>query len=47
LPDVGSLEIEAEAAYQLVPNIGLVFSAIEPRVRQAIGDYVIDSLAAC
>ena len=47
LPDVGSLEIEAEAAYQLVPNIGLVFSAIEPRVRQAIGAYVIDSLAAC
>lgn len=47
LPDLGCFEIEAEAAYQLVPNIGLVFSAIEPGVRQAIGDYVIDSLAAC
>lgn len=46
LPRVGSLEIDAETAYQLVPDVGLVFNAIQPGIRQAIGDYVVDTLAA-
>ena len=38
------IEIEAESAYQLVPDLGLVFSAVAPRVREAIGAYVVDAL---
>ena len=46
LPAVGSVEFEAETAYELVPDVGLVFNAIQPRVRQAIGDYVVQTLIA-
>lgn len=46
LPHVGAVELEAESAYQLVPDLGLVFSAIRPEVRDAIGNYVIAALAA-
>lgn len=46
LPRTGSLQIDAETAYQLVPDVGLVFNAIQPRIREAIGDYVVDTLAA-
>ncbi|MFT5442381.1 MAG: hypothetical protein ACI8W3_001423 [Myxococcota bacterium] len=46
LPHVGAVELEAESAYQLVPDLGLVFSAIRPEVRDTIGNYVIDTLAA-
>lgn len=46
LPNVGVIEFEAESAYQLVPDLGLVFSAIAPQTREAIGAYVIDALAA-
>ena len=45
LPEAGTLQLEAESAYQLVPNLGMVFSAIEPRVREAIGAYVLNTLA--
>ena len=46
LPRFGAIVIKAEIAYQLVPDLGLVFNAIEPRVRRAIGAYVVDTLAA-
>ncbi len=45
LPRVGSIEIEAETAYQLVPDLGLVFSSVPVHVREAIGEYVHDALA--
>ena len=40
LPGRGELQVTAETAYQLVPDVGLVFSAVAPSVRQALGDYV-------
>lgn len=46
LPFVGAIQIKAESAYQLVPDLGLVFNAIEPQARRAIGEYVVDALAA-
>ncbi|MCP5043884.1 MAG: hypothetical protein GY944_22890, partial [bacterium] len=42
----GALEIEAETAYQLVPDLGMVFNATPPKVRDQIGAYVLDTLAA-
>jgi len=44
LPRVGELSLRAEAAYQLVPNVGVVFSGLAPRDRVAIGEYVADTL---
>lgn len=44
LPRVGTIEIEAESAYQLVPDMGLVFNSVEPWVREAIQAYVINAL---
>jgi hypothetical protein len=46
LPKAGCIEIEAEAGYQLPPHIGLVFHATSPGAREAINEYVLDSLAA-
>lgn len=40
LPEVGPLEVRAEAAYQLVPDLGVVFSGLDPSARVAIGDFV-------
>ena len=45
LPRIGRVEIEAESAYQLVPDLGLVFSSIPADVREAIGSYVVDALS--
>jgi hypothetical protein len=45
LPRVGPIELWAETAYQLLPDLGLVFSALEPRARDAIQKYVVDALA--
>jgi hypothetical protein len=46
LPRSGPLEVDAEIAYQLVPDLGLVFNATSPRVRDAIRGYVSSVLAA-
>ncbi|MCP5044559.1 MAG: hypothetical protein GY944_26310 [bacterium] len=46
LPGAGAVEIEAETAYQLVPDLGMVFNATPPKVRDQIGAYVLDTLAA-
>jgi len=45
LPRIGTIELEAESAYQLVPDLGLVFNAVAPRVREAIESYVLEALA--
>ena len=39
LPRSGKLEVDAEIAYQLVPDMGVVFNATSPSVREAIGAY--------
>jgi len=46
LPRHGKLELDAEIAYQLVPDMGVVFNATSPSVREAIGAYVASALAA-
>lgn len=44
LPRAGELALRAEAAYQLVPNTGIVFSGLAPHDRAAIGEFVTDAL---
>ncbi len=46
LPAVGPLELEAETAYQLLPDFGLVFSSLSPSVRRALSQFVTDLLIA-
>ena len=45
LPRRGVIELNAEIAYQLVPDLGLIFSATPPDVREAISGYVTDVLS--
>ncbi len=45
LPRVGDVEVVAESAYQMVPDLGLVFSATPVHVREAIECYVKEALA--
>ncbi len=45
LPRSGKLEVDAEIAYQLVPDMGVVFNATSPSVREAIGAFVASALA--
>jgi hypothetical protein len=45
LPRVGGLQLAAEMAYQLLPDVGLIFHAIPTQKRQAIGRFVTDVLA--
>jgi hypothetical protein len=45
LPRSGAVEVDAEIAYQLVPDLGVVFNATSPGVREAIGGYVSAALA--
>ncbi len=46
LPRNGEVVVDAENAYQLVPDFGLIFHATAPGTRQAIGRFVDDALAA-
>ena len=46
LPGVGTLHVRAETAYQLLPDLGLVFSSLSPRARQAIACFVTEALLA-
>jgi hypothetical protein len=45
LPRTGVLHLDAEIAYQLVPDLGLVFNGTSPGVRGAIKGFVQDALA--
>jgi hypothetical protein len=42
----GLLEVEGDASYQLVPDVGLVFNGTPARVRESIAAFVAGSLAA-
>ena len=44
LPRSGLLELDAEIAYQLVPDIGIIFNGAPPSVREAIVAYVTEAL---
>lgn len=44
LPRAGGILLEAEAAYQLLPDVGLVFSAVPAAQRQTIERFVAQSL---
>jgi hypothetical protein len=45
LPRAGVLRVDAEIAYQLVPDLGLVFNGTSPSVRDAIKGFVQEALA--
>jgi len=44
LPLSGPLEVDAEIAYQLVPDVGVVFNGTPPSIREAIATYVTEAL---
>lgn len=44
LPGSGPLELRAEAAYQLLPDLGVVFSGIDAATRAAIGAFIDDCI---
>ncbi|NNL65453.1 MAG: hypothetical protein HKP30_04365 [Myxococcales bacterium] len=46
LPRLGTVETQASASYQLMPQLGLVFHATRPEFRRAIATYVTHELAA-
>ena len=43
-PRSGPLEVDAEIAYQLVPDVGVIFNGTPPSVRGAIAAYVTEAL---
>jgi hypothetical protein len=45
LPAAGGVELEGEVAYQLLPDLGVVFSGPPQRVRSAIAAFVHEALA--
>lgn len=46
LPRRGGLELEGEVAYQLLPDVGIVFNAASRRVRESLAAFVTDALIA-
>jgi hypothetical protein len=44
LPSDGTVHVRAETAFQLVPDLGLVFSSIAPKIRMSITGFVADML---
>lgn len=44
LPRHGGLRLDAETAYQLLPDLGLIFHATPARDREAIAGFVTDAL---
>lgn len=46
LPGAGEVSFEAEAAYQLLPDTGLVFNALSPAEREVLGRFVSQTLLA-
>jgi len=44
LPETGSIRLQAEAAYQLLPDIGLVFSGVAPGHRETLERFVTESI---
>ena len=46
LPDVGTVHVRAETTYQVLPDLGLIFSSLSPHVRQGIACFVAEVLLA-
>lgn len=46
LPDGGRVALRAEAAYQLVPDLGIVFSGVDAAVRNQIASFIQDEILA-
>ncbi len=46
LPRTGPLMLDAEIAYQLVPDVGIIFNGTPPSTREAISAYVTEALGA-
>ncbi len=46
LPRSGRIGLDAEIAYQLVPDVGVIFNSTSPADRQAIAAFVNEALAA-
>ena len=44
LPRSGAIQLEAETAYQLLPDMGLIFQATEARDRESIARFVTQVL---
>lgn len=44
LPHVAPVDVEAEVTYQLLPDVGLVFHAVEPSSREALGRFVSQTI---
>ena len=44
LPQSGPIAVEAEATYQLLPDMGLVFHAVEPSSREALTRFVSQTI---
>jgi len=44
LPGSGPVCLEAEAAYQLLPDVGLVFNGVSPARRQSLERFVTESI---
>jgi hypothetical protein len=46
LPNAGPISLEAEATYQLLPDVGLVFNTVGPADRETLAHFVTQSLMA-
>jgi hypothetical protein len=46
IPKCGPIRLDAEAAYQLMPDTGLVFNAVAPDHRKSIERFVSETLAS-
>ena len=46
LPQTGAISVEAEATYQLMPDVGLVFNAVAPDQRETLERFVTQTLLA-
>lgn len=44
LPGQGSVSLRAEAAYQLMPHLGVVFSGVDSAVRSRIAGFIHDAI---
>ena len=46
LPGAGPVKMRAEATYQLMPDLGIVFSGVEPTLRESINAFISESILA-
>jgi len=46
LPPIGEIEVEADVAYQLIPELGVTFHATSPADREKIGGFIRRVLAS-